>query len=92
MLKKFTIIFITLGIILTLHYFDSRQVNFANAAGPTEVISNITTPTTWTKENSPYIIRKTINVKSELTIEPGTIVKFDYHKANVLYIYLLHNE
>ncbi|MCK4553956.1 right-handed parallel beta-helix repeat-containing protein [Candidatus Parcubacteria bacterium] len=87
MLKKFTIIFITLGIILTLHYFDSRQVNFANAAGPTEVISNITTPTTWTKENSPYIIRKTINVKSELTIEPGTIVKFDYHKANVLYIY-----
>jgi pimeloyl-ACP methyl ester carboxylesterase len=53
------------------------SAGFSHAAGPTDVfLMTITEPTTWTKENSPYILRYKLTVKAKLTIEPGTIVKF----------------
>ena len=44
----------------------------------TNVSGNITTETTWTLTNSPYIVTGTIQVLegATLTIEPGVIVKF----------------
>jgi RHS repeat-associated protein len=43
------------------------------------VSGDITTNTTWTLANSPYVVTGTINVQSPavLTIEPGVVVKFD---------------
>ena len=43
------------------------------------VSSNITTDTTWTKANSPYIVTGTVQVYPDvtLTIEPGVTVKFN---------------
>jgi RHS repeat-associated protein len=43
------------------------------------VNADVTTNTTWTLANSPYIVSGTVNVQSPavLTIEPGVIVKFD---------------
>ena len=45
----------------------------------TEITSDISTDTTWTKENSPYVIRSQINVLQGATlfINEGVIVKFD---------------
>jgi RHS repeat-associated protein len=44
----------------------------------TPVSGTISTNTTWTKDRSPYIITGiTISSGTTLTIEPGTIVKFD---------------
>jgi RHS repeat-associated protein len=43
-----------------------------------DVSGDITTNTTWTLANSPYVVSGTINVQSPatLTIEPGVVVKF----------------
>ncbi len=50
-----------------------------NYAGPTNVGGAITSNTTWSLSGSPYIVTDNITVNSgiTLTIEPGTIVKFD---------------
>lgn len=48
----------------------------AFAAGPTIITENITEPTIWAKEGSPYIVKKTIYTYAPLTIEPGVVVKF----------------
>jgi hypothetical protein len=54
------------------------------ASGPTIINSDITTPTTWTKSNSPYIVLNSINIASPLTIEPGTIVKLKNDSKSLL--------
>jgi RHS repeat-associated protein len=43
------------------------------------VSGDITTSTTWTLANSPYVVSGTINIQSPavLTIQPGVVVKFD---------------
>jgi pimeloyl-ACP methyl ester carboxylesterase len=46
------------------------------ASALTRITSDITTPTTWTKENGPYIVQTHAFVRAPLTIEAGTIVKF----------------
>jgi hypothetical protein len=53
----------------------------------TDVSGNISSNTTWTLANSPYIIAGNVNLVSgvTLTIEAGVTVKFDANK--VLYIY-----
>ena len=45
----------------------------------TKVSGNITTDTTWTLANSPFIVTGTVQVLAgaTLTIEPGVTVKFD---------------
>lgn len=48
------------------------------ATGPTKIMgTDINEPTTWTKENSPYILGGTVDAKKTLTIEAGTVVKFN---------------
>lgn len=49
------------------------------ATGPTEVGGYLSTDTTWTIENSPYIVKEKIIVEENvnLTIEPGVLIKFD---------------
>jgi len=51
------------------------QINFAD----TEVSGIISTDTTWTLAESPYIVTGDINVEEgvKLTIEPGITIKFD---------------
>ena len=50
-----------------------------HAAGPTEESGVISENTTWKLNNSPYIIKGSVNVSSgaTLTIEAGVTVKFD---------------
>lgn len=71
--------------LLTAGFFVLFNPSTTNAAGPTYVNSlvPITEPTVWTKDNSPYFIadRAYLVVTSELTIEPGVVVKFDYRTA-----------
>jgi RHS repeat-associated protein/uncharacterized repeat protein (TIGR01451 family) len=47
--------------------------------GPTEVCGSITTNTTWTRSASPYVVTCNVTVSAAvtLTIEAGTIVKFE---------------
>ena len=54
------------------------KANFSEASGPTIINSGyLTTPTVWTKENSPYIVNSYVSMSSSgsLTIESGVIVK-----------------
>ncbi len=46
------------------------------ALAATEILANITVPTTWTAAGSPYIIQSFLSVNAPLTIEPGVVVKF----------------
>ncbi|KKQ51308.1 MAG: hypothetical protein US70_C0019G0013, partial [Parcubacteria group bacterium GW2011_GWD2_38_11] len=55
--------------------FFANQENCL-ASGPTYVdVSEIKTPTTWTKESSPYIIKSSLAIWEDLIIEPGVVVK-----------------
>lgn len=56
----------------------------AHVSAATNVITNITTPTTWSSAGSPYILNGNIGVSSSLTIEPGTVVKLD--TSNSLFV------
>ena len=50
----------------------------AKAVGPTDWLISIDKPTTWTLENSPYLIpwHVTVYISDVLIIEPGVVVKF----------------
>ncbi|PIU78398.1 MAG: hypothetical protein COS72_02740, partial [Candidatus Moranbacteria bacterium CG06_land_8_20_14_3_00_43_56] len=48
----------------------------SHAAGPTKISYFVDTPSTWTKEDSPYLVQNHVVVRAPLTIEPGTVVKF----------------
>jgi hypothetical protein len=63
-------------VFLTSSFFV-LSVATTNAAGPTYVTEDIDSPTTWTLENSPYVINCDvyININDVLTIEPGVVVK-----------------
>ncbi|MCK4554096.1 hypothetical protein KAU19_03985 [Candidatus Parcubacteria bacterium] len=72
MKKLFTFLLIA-AVSVTLSSFAlTNQVS-----ADTEVHKNITVDTTWTVENSPYVLTKTIEVEygDTLTIEPGVTVK-----------------
>ena len=53
---------------------------FLKVFASTEVLDNITSDTTWTLAESPYVINSSIAVENgaTLSIEPGVVVKFDY--------------
>ncbi len=64
-------------------YIESDRVI---ASGPTEISGIISTNTTWTAANSPYIITGNILIENEVTliIKSGIEVKFDgYYYLNV---------
>ncbi|MEZ4833992.1 MAG: hypothetical protein R2873_18755 [Caldilineaceae bacterium] len=70
----------TRGFVLTLVFL----LLFALSASPplwaaTNVSGPITTNTTWTLANSPYIVTDDVTVEAgvTLTIQPGVVVKFD---------------
>lgn len=75
MLKKFIIIFITLGIILMPYSFDFSVLQFACAETPASGV--IHEGDRWIKANSPYIILGgiLINDNGTLIIDPGVVVK-----------------
>lgn len=62
-------------ILLTLLLFTLISIVHAD----TNVSGNITTDTTWTLANSPYIVTGTVQVVegATLTIDPGVTVKFN---------------
>jgi parallel beta-helix repeat protein len=57
----------------------------ARAAEPTTIEDNthIKSATIWEKSKSPYLIKGYVYVEAELTIEPGTVVKFEYKKGGM---------
>ncbi|PKO22248.1 MAG: hypothetical protein CVU38_10440, partial [Chloroflexi bacterium HGW-Chloroflexi-1] len=61
-----------------------REVGRSGSAPYTDVCGSISTSTTWTRANSPYVATCSVTVASgvTLTIEPGVVVKFrDYGDA-----------
>ena len=69
-------VFTALMVTLT---FVGLAIGIASASGPTYVSGPITSDTTWTLANSPYIVIGGVLVNNgvTLTIEPGVTVKFD---------------
>ncbi len=80
MFKKFTIIFITLGIILTPYSFDFPEINNLHAQTEIYCSETISQSITWYASSSPYIISGDYHLRIlpgvVLTIEPGVTVKF----------------
>lgn len=72
MKKLFAFLLITAVSITLNNFILTNQVS-----ADTAVNKNITVDTTWTLENSPYVLTKTIEVEygDTLTIEPGVTVK-----------------
>lgn len=68
----------SLALVAALLLATCLGVTPASAIGPTLVDSNITTNTTWTVANSPYLVTVPISITSAatLTIEPGVEVEF----------------
>lgn len=77
---------VTLIVFLAAFVCVHPWAEIASAAGPTYVGGRITESTTWTIENSPYIVATnvTVNIGVTLTIESGVIVKFN--RSDALFI------
>jgi parallel beta-helix repeat protein/predicted outer membrane repeat protein len=77
-----TAVFHIFSVALVLSTFLTAILSSA-ASASTEVSGPITTDTTWTKVNSPYIVTGSVLVQEgvTLTIEPGVEVKFDSAKG-----------
>lgn len=70
---------ITIWLLVCIGFVGLSMVsNEVSAAGPTNVSGLISTDTTWTEGNSPYIVTGDITVMAgrTLNIQAGTIVKF----------------
>lgn len=87
--KQLALIFIIPAVCLGI--FLLFNISAVSAAGPTYIYNDIDQPTTWTLDNSPYVITpglgrlKKILIKAELTIEPGVVVKFQPNHWNGRY-------
>ena len=76
----FMALIVTAFVVLAVGIID------VTASGPTYVSGFISTNTTWTLADSPYIVIGDVIVEEgvELTIEPGVTVKFDKEKNLVI--------
>lgn len=80
-MKKIILLFIlVLGILIFVPFKET------NSAGPTGISGNITENTTWTLENSPYIVTNTVQVLEgiTLTVEAGVTVKFEDNTSLII--------
>ncbi|KKQ02894.1 MAG: hypothetical protein US12_C0024G0002 [Parcubacteria group bacterium GW2011_GWA2_36_24] len=73
----------------TGHDFVGLSVTYDTPLPPdnfTHITDDITENTTWTLDNSPYVVESDIIVADgiTLTIEPGIIIKFDHASIGVL--------
>ena len=75
------IIFISFSFFVAFLFF----AHVSCAAGPTIITdgTRITSSDTWKKAESPYLVMGRIDVDSELTIEPGVVVKLEYQKGKM---------
>jgi hypothetical protein len=60
---------------MAIGFTSCETIEDETSGGTVAVTSNIETPTVWTSANT-YIIEGELYVKANLTIEPGTIIKF----------------
>ena len=79
-MKKFSGYFLCILFLLLFNFC----FNFAHAE--TDINGDaISEDTTWTAEGSPYVIYGSTDINATLTIEPGTVIKFDYGQTmNIL--------
>lgn len=74
---KYLLVFLTLTLALTIH---------GTCQSTHTIISyDIKTATVWTKERSPYLVTKNININERLTIEAGVVVEFDEYISMSVY-------
>jgi predicted outer membrane repeat protein len=73
---------LSLALALVVSFLLSAVTPLSISAS-TEVSGEITSDTTWTEANSPYIVTSNVLVSEgvTLTIEPGVVVKFESGKA-----------
>jgi len=82
--SKSTWKFVLIAVVVALAAsFLLPAVSPHRVSADTSVGGQITSNTTWTKANSPYIVTSSVLVNQgvTLTIEPGVTVKFDSAKA-----------
>lgn len=74
--NKNALFFVFSFLLLILSILISPKVSHASTIVDQDIITN----TTWTALSSPYLIEADVTVDdfTTLTIEPGTIIKFDY--------------
>jgi parallel beta-helix repeat protein len=72
--RKSLVLLVSIALLAVL--LAAFSMGGAQAAGPTVITGDITTDTTWTYDNSPYIVDNTVTVLPDvtLTIEPGVTV------------------
>ena len=71
--------------LIVLSFLFGGFLNFQAARAATFVSGVISADTTWTKTESPYVVGNYFEVGEDatLTIEPGTIVKFNRSRVGV---------
>jgi len=82
--NKILLLLFFLSILILIGFPNLTSV--AHASGPTYITGPISSDTTWTIENSPYVIQGPVSILSNitLTVQPGVVVKFAYTSSALM--------
>lgn len=78
-------------VLLFVFVFFGSLLCSLDAFASTIVSDPITEQTVWTKNGSPYLVMRSIDVNAPLKIEPGVVVKFQHGRASAVNAGLIVN-